>query len=140
MEIDMINIRTIRTDGMGELSFFEGMKDIPFEIKRVYFITKVRQGIQRGGHAHKNLKQLLFCPYGSIVIKLDNGYEKRNVVLDSPEKGLIVENNVWRDMIWKQDDSVLCVAANSYYEPDDYIRDYGAFIEMIRKGEGKSNE
>lgn len=137
MKIDIINIKTINTEGMGELSFFECMKDIPFEIKRVYFITKVKKGIQRGGHAHKNLKQLLFCPYGKIVIKLDNGYEKDEVVLDAPEKGLIVENNMWRDMLWEQDDSVLCVAANSYYDPDDYIRDYDDFLEEVRKREDK---
>lgn len=137
MEIEIINIKTVRTKGMGELSFFEGMKDIPFEIKRVYFITNVRQGVQRGGHAHKNLRQLLFCPYGNIVIRLDDGYEKRSIALDRPEKGLIVENNIWRDMLWEQDNSVLCVAANSYYEPDDYIRDYHTFIEMVREEKDK---
>ena len=137
MKIDIINIKTIKTNGMGELSFFEAMKDVPFEIKRIYFITNVRKDIQRGGHAHKNLKQLLFCPYGNITIKLDNGYEKVEVVLDTPEKGLIVENNMWRDMLWNQDDSVLCVAANSYYDETDYIRDYDEFIKMVRKDEEK---
>lgn len=137
MEIEIINIKTIKTNGMGELSFFESMRDIPFQIKRVYFITNVKQGIQRGGHAHKNLRQLLFCPYGSIVIKLDNGYEKKSVILDKPEKGLILENNIWRDMLWEQDNSILCVAANSYYEPDDYIRDYDSFIKMVKKGGGR---
>lgn len=135
MKIEVINIKTIGTEGMGELSFFEAMKDVPFEIKRIYFITKVKKDIQRGGHAHKNLKQLLFCPYGKITIKLDNGYEKVNVVLDTPEKGLIVENNMWRDMLWEQDDSVLCVAANSYYDEEDYIRDYDEFIKMVSKDE-----
>ena len=137
MEIEIINIKTIKTNGLGELSFFESMRDIPFQIKRVYFITNVKQGIQRGGHAHKNLRQLLFCPYGSIVIKLDNGYEKKSVILDKPEKGLILENNIWRDMLWEQDNSILCVAANSYYEPDDYIRDYDSFIKMVKKGGGR---
>lgn len=131
----MINIKTINTEGMGELSFFEELKDIEFEIKRIYFITKVRRGVRRGGHAHKELKQLLFCPYGKILIKLNDGYEEREIVLDCPEKGLIVENRIWREMLWLEDESVLCVAANSYYNPDDYIRDYEEYIKTIEKGE-----
>ena len=87
------------------------------------------QGVQRGGHAHKALRQLLWCPYGSILIRLDDGREKTEVLLDDPAKGLIVEHFMWREMIWQQDDSVLCVAADSYYDADDYIRDYDAFLQ-----------
>lgn len=140
MIINLVNIRTVKTEGMGDLSFFEGMRDVPFEIKRIYVITNVKQGIQRGGHSHKNLKQLLFCPYGRILIKLDDGYEKREVILDSPEKGLVVENNTWREMLWLQDESVLCVAADSYYDPEDYIRDYDTFIWRVRRSERDSDE
>ena len=66
-----------------------------------------------------------------ILIKLDDGFEKAEVMLDSPDKGLIVESNMWRDMLWQQDNSVLCVAADSYYEEDDYIRDYEKFLHHV---------
>ena len=85
-------------------------------------------GVQRGGHAHKALRQVLWCPYGSILIRLDDGVEKTEVLLDDPARGLIVEHYMWREMIWQQADSVLCVAADSYYDADDYIRDYDEFL------------
>jgi len=134
MTIQMVNIKSITEPGCGTLSFFEAGRDIPFTIKRIYYIHHVPQGVQRGGHAHKKLRQLLWCPYGSILIKLDNGSEKAEVLLNDPGKGLIVENFMWRDMIWQQDDAVLCVAADSYYDESDYIREYGEFLRAV-KGE-----
>ena len=70
--------------------------------------------------------------YGSIRIRLDNGREKADVLLDSPDKGLIVEHYMWREMIWEKKDSVLCVAADSYYDESDYIRDYDEFLEAVK--------
>ena len=75
---------------------------------------------------------VLWCPYGSIRIRLDNGREKADVLLDSPDKGLIVEHYMWREMIWEKEDSVLCVAADSYYDESDYIRDYDEFLEAVK--------
>ena len=69
---------------------------------------------------------------GSIRIRLDNGREKADVLLDSPDKGLIVEHYMWREMIWEKKDSVLCVAADSYYDESDYIRDYDEFLEAVK--------
>ena len=114
------------------LSVFEGGHDVPFDIKRIYYIYGAPQGTQRGGHAHKALRQVLWCPYGSILIKLDDGHEKSEVLLDDPAKGLIVEHNMWREMIWQQENSVLCVAADSYYEAEDYIRDYDEFLKTVQ--------
>ena len=131
MTIKMIRIKSIETQGMGTLSFFEAEKDVSFPIRRIYYIHGVPEGIQRGGHAHKKLSQILFCPYGSITILLDDGTEKASVLLDKPDKGLIVEHNMWRDMIWNQANSVLCVAASEYYDPSDYIRDYDQFCEYL---------
>ena len=71
-------------------------------------------------------------PYGSILIRLDDGHEKSEVLLDDPAKGLIVEHNIWREMIWQQENSVLCVAADSYYEAADYIRDYDEFLKTVQ--------
>ena len=76
--------------------------------------------------------QLLWCPYGKIRIRLDNGREKTDVMLDDPTIGLVVEHYMWREMFWEQDNSVLCVAADSFYEAEDYIRDYDEFLNAIK--------
>ena len=84
MDYRVIDLRTVETAGEGYLTFFEGEHDLPFPIRRIYYIHGTAQGVQRGGHAHRALRQMLFCPYGSILIKLDDG---REVLLDRPEKG-----------------------------------------------------
>ena len=132
MIIQTISIKSVTAQGMGTLSVFEAEHDVPFAIKRIYYIHNVPAGVQRGGHAHKKLRQLLWCPYGKILIKLDDGFEKADVLLDSPDKGLIVEHYMWREMIWEKKDSVLCVAADSYYDEADYIRDYDEFLEAVK--------
>jgi len=96
------------------------------------YVDRPPQVPQSGGHAHKALRQVLWCPYGSILIRLDDGHEKSEVLLDDPAKGLIVEHNIWREMIWQQENSVLCVAADSYYEAADYIRDYDEFLKTVQ--------
>lgn len=118
--------------GDGHPLGLEGSHDVPFDIKRIYYIHGAPKGTHRGGHAHKALRQVLWCPYGSIRIRLDNGREKADVLLDSPDKGLIVEHYMWREMIWEKKDSVLCVAADSYYDESDYIRDYDEFLEAVK--------
>ena len=132
MIIQTIRMKSVTAEGMGTLSVFEGSHDVPFDIKRIYYIHGAPKGTHRGGHAHKALRQVLWCPYGKILIKLDDGFEKAEVMLDSPDKGLIVESNMWRDMLWQQDNSVLCVAADSYYDESDYIRDYNEFLEAVK--------
>lgn len=124
-------IKTIATDHLGSLSFFESTNDVPFEIKRIYFIHGVPGNAKRGGHAHTNLQQLLFCPYGEIEILLNDGEQQKSIILDSPDKGLYIGNNIWRDMVWKIDNSILCVAASQYYSENDYIRNYENFIKQI---------
>ena len=135
MQPQLITINTVSTPDIGSLSFFEGERDIPFSIKRIYYIHGVPENTVRGAHAHKELKQLLFCPYGSVKILLDNGKEKSEVILDNPSKGLIITPCIWRDMIWLVENSVLCVAASDYYNEDDYIRDYSEFITWINSHE-----
>ncbi|WP_370849271.1 sugar 3,4-ketoisomerase [Gemmiger formicilis] len=131
MIIQTISIKSVTAQGMGTLSVFEGSHDVPFDIKRIYYIHGAPKGTHRGGHAHKALRQVLWCPYGSIRIKLDDGHETSEVLLNDPAKGLIVEHNMWREMLWQKDDSVLCVAADSYYDADDYIRDYDEFKKRV---------
>lgn len=107
--------------------------DVHFPIKRIYYIYGVPENTQRGAHAHKALKQILFCPYGYVKILLDDGKKKSEILLDNPTKSLVLTPCVWRDMIWMQENSVLCVVVSDYYDEDDYIRDYQQFIQYINK-------
>lgn len=127
----VIHIKTIPTVNAGELSFFEGTHEIPFDIKRIYYISKVPEGVRRGFHAHKELKQLLFCPYGRIQLVLENKHGREEIELSDPSIGVVIEVCTWREMLWLQKDSVLCVAASDFYKVEDYIRDYDEFRQFI---------
>ena len=132
MDYTIIKIKTIHAeDNNGGLSFFEGCRDIPFEIKRVYYIHGVDEGTERGSHAHRVLNQFLFCPYGQIELILDDGQIKESVMLDNPSVGLYVSINIWRTIRWREKNSILCVAASDYYDEEEYIRDYDEFIKHI---------
>ncbi|OON88464.1 GNAT family N-acetyltransferase [Oribacterium sp. C9] len=130
----IVHIKTIPTVGAGELSFFEANHDVHFEFKRMYYISKVPEGTRRGFHAHNRLKQLLFCPYGRIQLVLENKHGREEIELSDPSIGVVIEEPTWREMLWLQKDSVLCVAASDYYEVEDYIRDYNLFKELYIKG------
>lgn len=127
----IIHIKTIPTVKSGELSFFEGGHDIPFDVKRIYYISKVPEGVRRGFHAHKKLKQVLFCPYGRIQLILENANSREEIELSDPSIGVVIEEPIWREMLWLQKDSVLCVAASEYYDAEDYIRDYDEFKKFV---------
>lgn len=130
----LVSIKTNGDDKQGLLSYFEANKDIPFNIKRIYYTYNVPIRTKRGMHAHKELQQILWCPYGEIEVILDNGKEKTSYLLDSPEKALFVLKGYWHDMYWKKEGSVLCVAASDYYSEDDYIRDYDEFLKYVEEG------
>ena len=134
MDYELINIKTAMNpdSAYGGLSVVEGERDIPFAIKRVYYIYETEQGVHRGFHAHKRNWQLLVCPYGKIDIVLDDGTERQTVTLDDPSKGLILSPAVWHEMIWRQAKSILFVAASVYYDPDEYIRNYDDFLEFVK--------
>ncbi len=117
----------------GALMFLEGERDIPFPIRRVYWITETDAEMYRGSHAHKLNCQLLYCPYGKIDIILDDGKEKTTVTLDRPEKGLLLMPGLWREMVWRDQGSILCVLASEYYDENEYIRDYDEFLAYSRK-------
>lgn len=128
----IISIKTVPTIEAGELSFFEAGHDINFAIKRIYYISKVPEGRRRGFHAHKELKQLLFCPYGEIQLILDDGSVREEITLNDPSIGIVIEKPTWREMLWLKKDSVLCVAASDYYKAEDYIRDYEEFKDFVQ--------
>jgi dTDP-4-dehydrorhamnose 3,5-epimerase-like enzyme len=117
-------------DNRGQLVSLEEMKDIPFEIKRVYYMYETKKDVIRGKHAHKCLEQILICIHGSCKVLLDDGRKREEVILDSPCEGLYICNNIWREMYDFSDDAVLMVLASQYYDEKDYIRNYEEFLEF----------
>ena len=134
MEIEMISFPK-RTNNTGSLAFLEAGRNIPFEIKRIYYIYDVSNGARRGFHAHKNLQQVLFCIHGSCKILLDDGKEKEIVELNDPAEGLVVRNPIWREMFDFSPGAVLLVLASEYYDESDYIRDYQTFLTYLKEKE-----
>ncbi len=122
-------------DERGQLVALEELKDIPFRIKRVYYMYDTVSNVVRGQHAHKTLEQILICIHGSCKIKLDNGKEKKEVLLERPYEGLYVANNMWREMYDFSSDAVLMVLASEIYDEEDYIRDYDEFIRFVKSVE-----
>ena len=120
-------------DDRGQLIAIEEMKDLPFDIKRVYYIYATLPGVRRGFHAHRNLKQILICVSGSCKIHLDNGTDTAEVLLDSPCEGLYISNDTWREMYDFSADAVLLVLASEYYDEADYIRNYDDFLHYISR-------
>lgn len=119
-------------DDRGQLVALEEFKDIPFRVKRVYYMYDTADGVTRGFHAHKCLQQILICIHGSCKIRLDNGKEKKVVPLEKPYEGLYVSNNMWREMFDFSQDAVLMVLASELYDESDYIRDYDEFLEFVK--------
>ncbi|SEM88837.1 transferase hexapeptide (six repeat-containing protein) [Paenisporosarcina quisquiliarum] len=118
-------------DERGSLISLEAGKNIPFEIKRVYYIYGVDPNLPRGFHAHKELQQVLVCISGSCRVVLDNGQTRKEYILDKPEKGLIVGNMIWREMHDFSEDCILMVLANNYYDEQDYLRNYEEFLKDV---------
>ena len=120
-------------DDRGQMVALEENKDIPFSIKRVYYMYDTGEGVRRGFHAHKSLEQILICIHGSCKILMDNGEEKKIVPLEKPYEGLYISNNIWREMYDFSSDAVLMVLASDYYKEEDYIRNYDEFLEFVKK-------
>lgn len=131
MEIKIVQLAE-HGDDRGTLVAVEQLKNIPFEIKRVYYMYDTVKGVRRGFHAHKNLKQMLICVHGECKILLDDGRQKEEVLLNSPSKGLLLESHVWREMFDFTKDAVLMVLASELYDESDYIRNYDEFINYVK--------
>lgn len=123
----IIDIRKY-TDTRGYLSVIEGGEDIPFEIKRIYYLYMVPEAA-RGSHAHKQLQQLMVATSGSVHVTLDDGVNKKTFVLDKPWKGLLVVPGLWRDLDNFAGGTVCMVLASEHYAEEDYIRNYDEFLE-----------
>lgn len=124
-------------DDRGQLIAIEEGRDLPFDVKRVYYIYDTLPGVRRGFHAHRCLQQILICVSGSCKIHLDNGFDTAEVLLDKPSEGLYIANDMWREMYDFSPDAVLLVLASEYYDEADYIRNYEDFIKLVRNKENE---
>jgi dTDP-4-dehydrorhamnose 3,5-epimerase-like enzyme len=120
-------------DERGSLVALEGNKSVPFDIKRVYYIFDTKQGVSRGFHAHRNLKQVAVCVIGSCRFILDNGNQRDEVVLDKSTTGLLIDNLIWREIYDFSPDCVLMVLASKHYDENDYIRSYSDFLKEAER-------
>ena len=118
------------TDPRGNLTFLENMNQIPFEIKRVFYIYDVPTGVSRGSHAHRNLKQFIICLSGSFDVLLDDGKSKKKVHLNSPWQGLFIPSMIWSSEANFDPGSVCLILVSELYDPESYIRDYDLFIKL----------
>lgn len=115
-------------DVRGGLVSLEQNKNIPFNIKRVYYIFDTKEGVARGFHAHKDLQQVAVCVKGSCRFLMDDGHNKAEIILDNPNKGILIDVMQWHEMHDFSDDCVLMVLASNYYDEADYIRNYDDFL------------
>jgi len=132
MKYRLLNLK-IMGDERGSLISFEEAQNVPFDVKRMYCIFDTDTKAVRGKHAHRNLKQVLYCPKGSCCVLLDDGFQKVEINLDSPDKGLYIEGTIWREMYNFSSDCVLTVLANDYYDEKEYIRNYNEFLNEVHK-------
>lgn len=133
MKIEFIPLQ-MHGDERGSLVALEETKNVPFEIKRVYYMFNTQDGIRRGFHAHKNLIQLAIPVRGACKFLMDDGHERLDIILDNPASGLLIEPMMWHEMYDYSEDCVLLVLANDHYDESDYIRNYDEFINQVNHG------
>lgn len=120
-------------DPRGNLTFIESNRHVPFAVQRIYYLYDVPGGAERGGHAHKNLHQLIIAMSGSFDVVLNDGREQRRVHLNRSYYGLYICPMIWRELDNFSSGSVCMVLASAYYDEDDYYRDYANFESAANK-------
>lgn len=118
-------------DVRGDLTFVEGGNHLPFDIRRVYFLYNIPVDSERGGHAHKELQQVVFALSGSFRMKVDDGHQKNEYELRDPRKGLYISRLVWREMTDFSQGAVCMVLASHRYDESDYYRNYDDFLKAV---------
>jgi uncharacterized RmlC-like cupin family protein len=130
--VQQINLPQIH-DQRGDLTFVEGGNHIPFQIARAYYVYNVPVDAERGGHAHKELEQVIFALSGSFRISVDDGSQKANYWLRNPRKGLYISQLVWREIDSFSQGAVCMILASHRYEEQDYYRDYDEFLSAVAR-------
>ena len=121
------------TDPRGDLTFIEGGNHVPFEIKRIYYVYNVPVDSLRGGHAHRDLEQVVFALSGSFRMTVDDGRKRQEYYLRNPRKGIYMSRLVWREMDQFSQGAVCMVLASHAFDETDYLRDYDEFLAVVRK-------
>lgn len=129
-DCSLIELDRHHSDRKGDISVVENDKTVPFGVKRVYYLYDVPGGVERGGHAHKELNQLIVAVSGSFIVELDDGNVKRSFLLNRPYIGLIVKPGIWRVLKDFSSGSVCLVLASEKYDEMDYIREYNVFLSF----------
>ncbi|MGL6064751.1 MAG: sugar 3,4-ketoisomerase [Fusobacteriaceae bacterium] len=120
-------------DTRGHLVVVEGIKDIPFEIKRMFYIYGTQENVVRGEHANRNSEFVLINLAGSCKVRVDDGINEEIITLDKPHEGIYLSKMVWKDMYEFSKDSILLVLSNYSYDSKEYVRDYKEFREEMNK-------
>ncbi len=120
-------------DDRGSLVVAEYEKEIPFLVKRIYYIYGVDDDKRRGFHSHKNLRQVYIAIHGSVKVMLDDGERQETVLLDNPAQGLYIGHNVWREIFDFSNDAVLLVLASEKFSESDYIRNHDEFLASLKE-------
>jgi hypothetical protein len=130
-----VQLKSIKDDSDGLLTVAEAGKDIPFDIKRIYYITNLENFISiRGKHAHKKLEQVLFCINGSFHLILDDGTNRETILMNNVNKGVILGKELWHEMTDFSAGCILLVLASDIFDESDYLRDYDTFLKYINTG------
>ena len=129
----MLNHQSVKGDRRGQLVAIESGKEVPFEIRRVFYIYGTENNVPRGQHAHYSTKQYLVCVNGSCRVTLDDGYSKQTYNLNRPYIGLLQNEMIWGEMHDFSYDCVLMVLASEFYSGKDYITDYADFVRLVLK-------
>jgi dTDP-4-dehydrorhamnose 3,5-epimerase-like enzyme len=127
-DVKLLNLRTfIESDG--NLVPIESRHDIPFDIKRIFYVHGVGNQNDRGKHSHHETKQVLICLSGEVEVICDDGKKRQSYMLSKPNQALYIPEMIWDEQIYQSEDSVLLVLANTYYDVKDYIEDYDLFLK-----------
>ncbi|MFO1525297.1 MAG: FdtA/QdtA family cupin domain-containing protein [Turneriella sp.] len=126
-----VYLNMIHDERDGNLVILEALRDVPFEIKRLYYITNLENSVSvRGKHAHRELEQIIFCVQGSFTLGLDDGKSKQKILMNKLNVGVRLGKMLWHTMEDFSDGCVLLVVASDYYKETDYIRDYDNFLYL----------
>jgi hypothetical protein len=127
-DCNLITLPIVHSNRKGNITAVENSRELPFDVKRIYYIYDLIAGASRGAHGHKQLEQIIIAASGSFEVSVDDGVDQKVVALNRPYYGLHLRAGMWRDIFNFSHGSICLVLASREYEPKDYIRDHEGFI------------